>query len=302
MKKLLLVLLLLLSFTACTKNPENVSGDPTIAPTATPAPTAATQTSNTVKPTASPTQKPKVQFVDEAINQMRQYMAPAKLGIIYAGTLYGSQEEIDQKFDLISKNYPFLLNMEEDQIVYGDIREGELYMMLILVPEENATLSLNSLKDGSVLYRDEYGTPIVFIDTIVAGNPTAEATVVAKGTEPVSIRPALSLYDGRIRENMNMLILDLSDYDWLTENGDVPFYQQACFDNIMYREDVQSKLNAGKQIRPLWDMEIEGQYYLCFGLGDDPTNSAKIDCFYCSRPDSHKVYYSENLTEWTLLN
>jgi hypothetical protein len=84
--------------------------------------------------------------------------------------------------------------------------------------------------------------------------------------------------------------------------GVVPFYQQACFDRIMYREDVQSKLNAGKQIRPLWDMEIEGQYYLCFGLGDDPTNSAKIDCFYCSRPDSDKVYYSENLPDWTLLN
>ena len=299
MKKLLLILLLLLTFTACTKTAEPAS-TPTPTPEATPS--ATTQTNNTVKPTPSPTQKPKEKFADEAIDQARAYMAPAKLGIIYAGTLYGSQEEIDQKFETITEHYPFLMNMEADQIVYGDIREGELYMMLILIPEDNATLSINSLKDGSVLYRDEYGTPVIFVDTIVAGDPTAEITVVAENTEPASIQPALGLIDGHLRENMNMLILDLSDYDWLSEQSDIPFYQQSCFDKIMYRDDVYPKVEAGKQIRAMWDMQIDGHYYLCFALGDDPTDSSKIDSFYCTRPDSDAVYYSENLTDWTKLN
>ena len=301
MKKLLLILLLFLTVSACTKKPETVSPDPPPTPTPEVTPTATTQSGGTVKPTASPTQKPKEPFVNEAITQAREFMAPAKLGIIYAGTLYGTQAEINEKFDLITQRYPFIMNMEDDQLIYGNIKEDSLIMVLILIPEENATLSIDDLKTGAVLYRDEYGTPVVFMDTLEPGNPTVEVTVVAEKTEPASIRPALGLIDGRLRENMNMLILDLSDYDWLTENTDVPFYQQSCFDRIMYRDDVYSQIEKGKQIKALWDSYIDGQYYLCFGLGDDPTQSDKIDAYYCSRPDSDAVYYSEDLMSWTLL-
>ena len=295
MMKKIIVLLLVLSLFACTKKTTNE-------PQALATPSSTTETAATTQPTAEPTTNTVVQFADEAINQIRDYMDGASLAIIYAGTLYGGEEELNAKYETIVTKYPFILNMADSQFIYGDIEDGTSVEMYILIPHENVSVAINSLITGNVIYRDEYGTPAVFMCSTGIGNPSAVITVVDNNGSVAEIALALSLYDGHIRDNMNQQILDLSDYEYLYYNYDVPFYQQGCFDNVMYREDVMTEINAGKQIRPLWEVELNGQWYLVFGLGTDPTTSDGIEAFYASRPDTSDVYYSTNMTEWILLD
>ena len=237
--------------------------------------------------------------IPEAVKKIREDMAGASLGIIYVGSLYGDSAEVQDKFTAIAAKYPYILELDDSQYVYDDVIEDGQVLVYILIPQGKATISINSLSSGEVLLRDEDGYPVLLFCDDRTADPTVEVNVVDSYGNIATIRPALSLQDDHLRDNMNMQIIDLSDSDFLIDNSDVPFYQQSCFDSVTSFSDVANALNNGKKINTMWETEINGHWYLTFGVGDDPTTSDGIDAFYSARPDTADIYYSKDLEGWT---
>ncbi|MBR3227867.1 MAG: hypothetical protein IKF68_04915 [Erysipelotrichaceae bacterium] len=237
--------------------------------------------------------------IPEGVKKVREDMGGASLAIIYVGSLYGDSAAIQDKFTTFAAKYPYILELDDSQYVYDDVIEDGQVLVYILIPQDGATLSINSLYSGEVLYRDEEGWPVLLFCDDKTADPTVEVNVVDGYGNVATIRPALSLQTGYLRDNMNMQINDFSDHDFLIDNSDVPFYQQSCFDSVTSFSDVANALNNGKKINTMWETEIGGHWYLTFGVGNDPTTSDGIDAFYSARPDTTDIYYSKDLEGWT---
>lgn len=172
--------------------------------------------------------------------------------ISYLGKLEGDINE-ELALHLLSykafENYPYLAFLQDDHII--DAGGAELYLIVPL--SDDATVTVNRWlcdesndftgENGEILYKSEYGDPILLRCNESDIVQNASVTVVQSGAEDViDYIPRLSLYDGNVEtdgyiQNLTNNILPFGDWkgQYMLESGalyDVTFVIRP--DNRMY--------------------------------------------------------------------
>ena len=304
MKRLLPILLILLLLVSCGKTPEtpepvSVPSGPA-APAPSPEPVPATP-DKPDDPEPAPQPAKTKELTDAYIAAMDDYedLEIAVLGVI------NQFQTLEQVLDRAVKTgkFPFLSEITESEMIFGDLSTTENYVYLI-IPAANTDLTVGrySWYAGEITqkwYSLANSRPILYIET--ADNSMRAGMIeyvrhLSMGVSQGNMFTGLSVADSKLRTAYLMGIVDVTPYE-IFDSTEIPFYQQSFFDTLCEVAEVKDGLAKGANLSLMDEFVYEGVPYALYVL------SGTTDTFFAIRYDTYTgtrtILMSTDFQTWT---
>ena len=275
-----------------------------------PEPTVVPDPAPTVAPDPAPVVEPQPQAPSDTNGETGAWLQKVQayrdqmdgyemMEVAYLGSAY-EDRTVETVLGQYASTYPFLADMPEEQYIYGLCNEFETAIYLF-IPKANTQVSVGEYigatgEMGTIWHKDDEGKPFLFFEHTDSLDPLSLVSCVDDSGE-VFMCTGFDLHSSHLRTEYMMGLVDVTDYDALYEQGAVPFYRQAFFDVLQQDvEDVYKVVQAGGEVRSLWEAPIDGHRYLVFEVNGEEAKYYAIRLTHSS--SEIPILASDDMMEW----